>query len=86
MYLINMDYKQIIETTKKMLSEEFEIEIDEIKPENNFHQILNLDSLDYVDLVVIVSENFGVVLNADDIKKIQTFNDFYTCIENKKYE
>jgi acyl carrier protein len=42
---------------------------------------LDLDSLDYVDLVVVIEENFGIKPTADDFKKIDTFNDFFDFIE-----
>lgn len=79
-----MTLEQIIETTKSFLSEEFEVDPAEIKADSNLHQTLDLDSLDYVDLVVIIEENFGLKLTAEDFKDIQTFQDFYTFVSNKK--
>ena len=43
-----------------------EIEASTIKGEANFRETLDLDSLDYVDLVVFVEENFKVKLTAED--------------------
>ena len=45
--------------------------------------LLGLDSLDYVDLVVMIEQEFGVKLVEADFKPIVTFNDFYTTLENK---
>ena len=78
-----MERSAIIETTIQFLSDEFEINPDKITPENNMHSTLDLDSLDYVDLVVVIEENFGVKPTAEDFKAIQTFNDFYDFIEAK---
>jgi acyl carrier protein len=78
-----MERTAIIATTIKFLSEEFEIDPAKITPENNMHATLDLDSLDYVDLVVVIEENLGVKPTADDFKKIQSFNDFYDFIETK---
>lgn len=78
-----MDKAQIISTTKEFLSAEFEIEKDKILPENNLKETLDLDSLDYVDLVVVIEENFGLKFTADDFMKIVTFNDFYNLVEEK---
>lgn len=78
-----MNRDAIIETTIQFLSDEFEVNPTQITPENNMHKTLDLDSLDYVDLVVVIEENFGVKPTSDDFKAIQTFNDFYDFIETK---
>lgn len=78
-----MNRAEIIETTKRFLSEEFEVDIDAIQPENNMHKTLDLDSLDYVDLVVVIEENLGFKPTSDDFKAIQTFNEFYDLAEQK---
>ncbi len=78
-----MERAEIIETTKRFLSEEFEVDSDKIQPENNMHTTLDLDSLDYVDLVVVIEENLGFKPTGDDFKAIQSFNDFYDLAEQK---
>lgn len=78
-----MTRSEIIETTKRFLSEEFEVNIDLIQNENNMHTTLDLDSLDYVDLVVVIEENLGFKPSADDFKAIESFNDFYDLAEQK---
>lgn len=81
-----MNRAEIIETTKRFLSEEFEVDENEILPENNLQQTLDLDSLDYVDLVVVIEENLGFKPTADDFKSIETFEDFYNLVEQKLAE
>ena len=78
-----MSREQIIETTKEFLSEEFEIDPATIIGESNLHETLDLDSLDYVDLVVVIEENFGFKTTAEDFKEVATFNDFYALAEKK---
>ncbi|MCQ4762328.1 phosphopantetheine-binding protein, partial [Alistipes onderdonkii] len=43
-------------------------------------ETLDLDSLDLVDVVVIVDKNFGVTLTGPDFKELKTFRDFYDLI------
>jgi acyl carrier protein len=81
-----MNRADIIATTKRFLSEEFEVDENEILPENNLQKTLDLDSLDYVDLVVVIEENLGFKPTADDFKSIDTFEDFYTLVEQKLAE
>ncbi|MBB1149243.1 MULTISPECIES: phosphopantetheine-binding protein [unclassified Myroides] len=78
-----MDSKEIFEKINQILIEEFEVDQDVIEAENNLRESLNLDSLDYVDLVVLIESNFGVKLVEADFTAIVTFQDFYDLIERK---
>ena len=78
-----MNLKEISKITNEVLVEEFEIEESLIVGNKNFRETLDLDSLDYVDLVVFVEENFGVKLTAEDFETVVTFDDFYNLISNK---
>lgn len=81
-----MNRDEIISTTKRFLSEEFEVDATQIIPENNLQATLDLDSLDYVDLVVVIEENLGFKPTADDFKAIDTFEDFYNLVEQRLAE
>jgi len=78
-----MESSVIIEKVDEFLIEEFEVESDEISPEANLKETLDLDSLDYVDLVVAIEATFGVKLVGDDFVGIESFRDFYNLIEIK---
>ncbi len=78
-----MDKEEIIKKTNEFLIDEFEVDEDDICPDANLKETLELDSLDYVDLVVSVESNFNVKLNADDFAEIETLQDFYDVIEKK---
>jgi acyl carrier protein len=78
-----MNRPEIIATTKRFLSEEFEVSPETIEPENNLKETLDLDSLDYVDLVVVIEDNLGFKPTADDFKSVVTFEDFYKLVEQK---
>ncbi|MFA4977831.1 acyl carrier protein [Sphingobacterium paramultivorum] len=73
----------ISEKINEILVDEFEVDVDLIQPNLNLKDTLNLDSLDYVDLVVIIESNFGVKLVEADFTNIQTFQDFYDLIKRK---
>jgi acyl carrier protein len=78
-----MNRVEIIETTKRFLSEEFEVDPNTIEPENNLQETLDLSSLDYVDLVIVIEENLGFKPSAEDFKSVATFEDFYQMVEAK---
>lgn len=62
-----------------------EIEIDETKINNDAHlkNDLGIDSLDFVDIVVIVEKNFGFKMNAEEMSGVNTLSQFYDYIESK---
>lgn len=78
-----MNREEIIKTTQEFLSEEFEVEKSTIVAENNLQETLDLDSLDYVDLVVVIEENFGFKVTGEDFEGIVTFEDFYNLVAKK---
>ncbi|GLU56710.1 phosphopantetheine-binding protein [Dyadobacter frigoris] len=80
---VTMGLGDIIEDTRDFLSEEFEVDRDLILPENSLKETLDLDSLDYVDLVVLIEENLNIKVTGEDFKEIETFGDFYALIQKK---
>ena len=78
-----MNRQEIIDLTTRIFVDEFEVDGSVIATEANFRDSLGLDSLDYIDLVVMIEQEFGVKLVEADFKPIVTFNDFYTTLENK---
>ncbi len=78
-----MDKSTIIGKINNFLEDEFEVDADEIQPEANLKETLELDSLDYVDLVVSVESNFSVKLDAEDFVSIVTLQNFYDLIDEK---
>jgi acyl carrier protein len=78
-----MNIEEIIENVNEILVDEFEVDIDTITPDANLRETLNLDSLDYVDLVVSIESISGVKLGEADFKEIVTFQDFYQVLFSK---
>ena len=68
---------ELIEKIRETLAEEFEIDAELIQPEAPLMKTLELDSLDLVDMVVLIEHNFGFTLKAQDFAGIKTFQDFY---------
>jgi len=78
-----MSREEIIDITNRFLIEEFEVEPDVIQPDADLKESLDLDSLDYVDLVVIIESNFGIKLESKDFTNVNTFNNLYDLIGSK---
>lgn len=78
-----MNKEVIVEKINYFLVDEFEVESDDITPRANLKETLELDSLDFVDLVVAIEANFGVKLTGEDFINVITLQDFYDLIEKK---
>ena len=78
-----MTIEEIIEKATTVLAEEFEVETSEITPEASLKETLDLDSLDLVDVVVLIEQNFGVTLTGSDFIGVVTFQDFYNLLDKK---
>jgi len=72
--------QEIIGKINGFLVEEFEVDASQIRPEANLKEVLELDSLDYIDLVVVIENNFSFKVKPEDFTNISTFQDFYDYI------
>jgi acyl carrier protein len=78
-----MSRDEVISTINGFLVEEFEADESTFALDANMHKVLDLDSLDYVDLVVLIEENFGFKMTAEDFKEVQTFAQFYDFVAQR---
>ncbi|MCX2745386.1 acyl carrier protein [Mangrovivirga sp. M17] len=78
-----MSKEDIIEKVNEFLVEEFEVEQEAILPDADLKETLDMDSLDYVDLVIEIESNFGFKVQPEDFVDIKTFQDFYDYITDR---
>ncbi len=78
-----MKNEDIVTKINEFLVEEFEVEAEKITPNANLKETLSLDSLDYIDLVVVIESNFSFKVQPEDFVGIVTFQDFYDYVINK---
>jgi len=76
-----MDRQEIEQKINTFLVEDFEIEEGKLSPEALIKKDLGIDSLDIVDVVVMVDNTFGVKIKAENLAKISTLGQFYDLIE-----
>jgi acyl carrier protein len=81
-----MKTKEIIEKINHFLVEEFEVAPEKIVADANLRETLELDSLDYIDLVVIIESNFGFKVKPEDFTSIITFQNFYDYVSDRLSE
>ena len=78
-----MKREEIDQKVKDFLVSEFEIDEALIKPEARLREDIGIDSLDFVDIIVIVDREFGFRIVPEERKGVVTLEDFCHYIDTK---
>ncbi|MGH2429128.1 MAG: acyl carrier protein [Candidatus Limnocylindria bacterium] len=69
------------ERLKKIIVEQLGVDEEEVSPQASFVEDLNADSLDLVELIMSLEEEFGMEISDEDAEKIQKVSDAVDYIE-----
>lgn len=78
-----MTREDITKITNEFLVEEIEVEKESIADDSRLKDDLGIDSLDFVDIAVIVERKFGFKIKAEEMMSVQTLGEFYNYIDSK---
>ena len=78
-----MDRKELEEKVKKFLVEDIEVDEDKIFPDARLKEDMGIDSLDFVDIVVLVNNKFGFKIKQEEMVGVTTFSKFCDYIATK---
>ncbi|GHT43303.1 acyl carrier protein [Bacteroidia bacterium] len=78
-----MEREEIEDIVKQFLIDEIEAEEEAITPDALLKDDLGIDSLDFVDIVVIVERNFGFKIKPEEMADVHTLRQFHDYIESK---
>ena len=78
-----MNRTEIESKVRDFLLEDLEIDEDKIFPDARLKDDMGIDSLDYVDIVVIVEKKFGYKIKPEEMVGVQTLSQFCDYIESK---
>ena len=78
-----MTREDIVKIVNDFLIDEIEVKPDTIGENATFKDDLGIDSLDFVDIVVIVEKKFGFKIKAEEMGMVTTLGEFYDYIESK---
>ena len=67
----------------KIIEEQLGVENDRVKPEASFIDDLGADSLDIVELVMAMEEEFDMEIPDEEAEKLKTVNDVLTYVNSK---
>jgi acyl carrier protein len=71
------------ERVSQLIVDQLGVSMEEIKPEASFLDDLGADSLDIVEFVMAMEEEFDIEIPDDDAEKIQTIGDAFTYIKER---
>ena len=78
-----MAKEEIFDMLKELVVDQLGVEEDEVTMEATMQDDLGADSLDLVDLVMSVEEEFGVKVADEDLENIKTVGDIVNYIEER---
>ncbi len=79
-----MAKEEIFEKLKELVVDQLGVDDDEVTMEATMQGDLGADSLDLVDLVMSIEEEFGVKVSDEELEHIKTIGDIVDYIEENK--
>ncbi|KRL68398.1 acyl carrier protein [Companilactobacillus versmoldensis DSM 14857 = KCTC 3814] len=80
----NMSEQEVFDKIASLLADKFEVDKSTITKETSFTKDLDADSIDLVEFVLELEEEFGNEIPDDDAEKITTVGEAVTYIANNK--
>lgn len=74
----------VLEKVVSIIAEQLDIDEDKITPDTSLVDDLNADSLDVVDLVMSLEEEFGLEIPDEEVENISTVGDIVKYIEDRQ--
>ena len=74
----------VFDTVKNLISEQLDVKADDITEASNIQDDLGADSLDVVDLVMALEDEFDVEIPEEQVENIKTVGDIVKFIEDKQ--
>lgn len=78
-----MSQTEIFEKVKEIVVEQLSVKAEDVTPQSNFANDLNADSLDTVELVMALEEEFDIEIPDEAAEKITTVQEAVDYINNK---
>ncbi|MDO5301584.1 MAG: acyl carrier protein [Tissierellia bacterium] len=65
-----------------LIAEQFNLEVNQLGPDTHFVDDMNADSIELVELVMSLEEEFGIELEEEQLTNIQTIGDVLDLMES----
>ena len=77
-----MSKEEIFNKIRDILAENFEVDKEKITDETNFTSDLDADSIDLVEFILQLEDEFGAEISDEDAEKIKTVGDAVNYVAN----
>ena len=71
----------ILDKVRQLIAESMDIDIEDVHPDSDIIKDIGADSLDIVEMLMIVEEEWGIVVDDDDMRKFTTVQSVVDYIE-----
>ena len=68
---------------KEIISDQLDIAMDEVTEDKSFKDDFNADSLDLVELIMAIEDEFGIEISDEDFDGVKTVGDALTFLETR---
>ncbi len=75
-----MSKEDVVTIVNDFLIDEFELEEEQLHPKARMKEDLDIESLDFVDIAVIIEKEFGLKVTSEQMVKIKKLEDLYNFI------
>jgi acyl carrier protein len=79
----NMEISEIQERVRKILAENLSVPQDDVTMESRFQEDLDADSLDLVEAVLALEEEFGVSIPEEEMEGVKTVGQAVNLVSSK---
>jgi len=79
----NSTNKTVEQRLKEVIVEQLSVDESQLKPETSFIDDLGADSLDAVEVLMAIEEEFGFEISDEDAEKLQTFGKLQKYVEDR---
>lgn len=79
-----MTRKEVEEKVKAFLIEDLEIDEEKISDDARLKEDMGIDSLDFVDIVVLVDKHFGFKIKPDEMADVKLFRQFIDYVDERR--
>lgn len=74
----------VFEKIREMLATQFDKELDEITMDTDIQEDFNADSIDIVDLLMAIEDDFDIAIPDEDVANMKKVGDLVKYIENNQ--
>ena len=72
----------VFENVQKIVADQLNVELEKVQMDTNFVEDLNADSLDQVELIMAVEDEFGIEVPDEVVQEIRTVGDIVKVLED----